>query len=340
MEKIFTLPLFLLGCLALCSCQWGLPEVGGEGQPCSDNGKCETSYIECVKGICVATDGDLDEVDFDFYSEGSGAEKDRELYEADWEEGCACGPYVAPCCDGCHIKSGTCDPGRFMASAGHCLPGGTCVVDACNNGYTVAPDQLSCIPPESDGDSQETESGSDTSDINEWTENIVPTTWTDTTSGLMWQIPAVPLKITWQGAIDYCSGLTWAGYTGWHLPSVSEYRTIVRGCPAWEPGGACPLSDSCLKISTACYDTPMCSNGGNGDGCETDKGPGQGGCYWDQALGPCQVEPSFNDYYNLLWTSSTCDGDPDYAWMMGFRSPVANFPGKSEQRNMLVICVR
>ncbi len=59
---------------------------------------------------------------------------------------------------------------------------------------------------------------------------------TDNVTGLIWQrtLPATydgctgesGTKCTWQEAIDYCDGLTYAGYTDWRLPSRKELATL------------------------------------------------------------------------------------------------------------------
>jgi hypothetical protein len=60
----------------------------------------------------------------------------------------------------------------------------------------------------------------------------------DKVSGLMWQGCAsgqsgelcdqgTAIYITWQGAVDYCDSLTWAGYGDWRLPNVNELTSIV-----------------------------------------------------------------------------------------------------------------
>jgi hypothetical protein len=60
----------------------------------------------------------------------------------------------------------------------------------------------------------------------------------DAATGLMWQgCPSgltgtscevgETLSYTWQEALTYCEGLTWAGHDNWRLPSVVELRSIV-----------------------------------------------------------------------------------------------------------------
>jgi hypothetical protein len=52
---------------------------------------------------------------------------------------------------------------------------------------------------------------------------------TDNITGLMWQdnSEAKTLKLTWQGAMDYCDGSSLGGYSDWRLPAVEELEDIV-----------------------------------------------------------------------------------------------------------------
>lgn len=51
-------------------------------------------------------------------------------------------------------------------------------------------------------------------------------TWTDTTTGLEWQNPSLDMRNSWEQALGYCQNLSWAGKTGWRLPSFDELKTI------------------------------------------------------------------------------------------------------------------
>ena len=84
------------------------------------------------------------------------------------------------------------------------------------------------------------------------------------------------------------------------MPTISELRSLIRGCPATQTGGTCGVTDTCLAGS--CF-------GPNCYGCNYLQGPGGGGCYWDAALdGTCS-------YY---WSSSSYAGSTTGAWAVVF----------------------
>ena len=61
---------------------------------------------------------------------------------------------------------------------------------------------------------------------------------TDTATGLMWQQDLSGSTYTWQGALDYCAGLSYGGFSDWRLPTLHELLSIVdngRYDPAIDP---------------------------------------------------------------------------------------------------------
>jgi len=125
-------------------------------------------------------------------------------------------------------------------------------------------------------------------------------TCTDPVSGLVWQKTPATID-TWSNAITHCEGLDLAGHaTGWRLPTISELRTLIRGCPATVPGGSCGVTDGCLTAGcrdASCYE------------CISSEGPADG-CYWPGAglEGPCS-------YY---WSSSAVEDVGGEAWDVDF----------------------
>jgi hypothetical protein len=146
--------------------------------------------------------------------------------------------------------------------------------------------------------------------------------WYDPTSGLCWEDPPGGTTRSWDDAVTYCDGLSLGSYGpgSWHLPTISESRSLIRGCPDVMTGGRCALTDSCLDM--ACR-LPGC------DSCASLAGPGAGGCYWDPALsGAC------DRYY---WTSSCLPGEIR-AW--GVRFEYATLSHINPARGYYVRCVR
>jgi len=128
-------------------------------------------------------------------------------------------------------------------------------------------------------------------------------TWTDSSSGLTWQI--VPTSGDWldlPSAGSNCEGLILGGFSDWRLPTISEFRSLIRGCDATMTGGTCGVTDGCLS------DTE-CSNDSCG-GCDHLAGPGSGGAYW-----PAEMTGRIDDFY---WSSSPVTDYEGYEWCVNF----------------------
>ena len=109
-------------------------------------------------------------------------------------------------------------------------------------------------------------------------------TWTDKTS------------LKWQDAKDYCDNLTACGYSDWHMPTISELRTLIQNCPATQTGGECGVTDSCL--SNECGNISTCSS------CEGDISS--------------KYSKLGDDYDVNLWSSSVRSDNSDAVWYVGF----------------------
>jgi hypothetical protein len=127
--------------------------------------------------------------------------------------------------------------------------------------------------------------------------------WCDGTSGLCWEDPPIDdAEVDWEAALSYCDGLAIDGHDDWRLPTISELRTIIRGCDGTETGGACGVTDSCFDID-ACWDSECLS-------CANLSGPGEGGCDW-----PAALEGACTGY----WSSSDVPPPESYyAWFVFF----------------------
>jgi hypothetical protein len=154
---------------------------------------------------------------------------------------------------------------------------------------------------------------------------IYGTVWDDAISGLSWQNfssdTCVPALRSWRGAMEYCNTLLLAGNDDWRLPTVDEFRSLIRGCAATITGGPCGVNNSCLD--SKCWDWAEC-------GCSYMGGPGTGGCYWDQALaGSCQP----------YWSACPVDdsGGNNEHWAANFQYGNV-FPGGFQR--FFVRCVR
>jgi hypothetical protein len=76
--------------------------------------------------------------------------------------------------------------------------------------------------------------------------------------GLLWSDPTKDGEgKIWNDALDYCKAI------GARLPTISELRTLITGCPATETGGTCKATDTCLSY-TDCA-TASCDGCGNAD---------------------------------------------------------------------------
>jgi hypothetical protein len=125
-------------------------------------------------------------------------------------------------------------------------------------------------------------------------------TWTDSSSGLTWQVTPFANTMDWADATSYCQNLALDG-GGWRLPTISELRTAIRGCVQTETGGSCGVTDACPDAGAPC-DSASCS------GCANGAGPGA----------TCYAPAEFADPCYAAWSSSTAVGDEHSAWYVDF----------------------
>jgi len=122
----------------------------------------------------------------------------------------------------------------------------------------------------------------------------------DVSGDLTWQNPPSDECMTWGEALEYCEKLSFDGHGDWRLPTISELRSLIRGCDATETGGSCGVTDNCLYSycqDSSCYE------------CSFGEGPA-GGCYW-----PSQLNGDCDWYY---WSSSAVADYGSLAWCVHF----------------------
>lgn len=116
------------------------------------------------------------------------------------------------------------------------------------------------------------------------------TIWTDPASHLTWQVSPPGNEMNRDAAQSYCSALSLDGYSDWRLPTVSELRSLIRGCNSVLHCGNKYASDQGCK------------------GCNDNKGPAAG-CYWpDELKGTCG---SF--WSSSAYVDNTVASHPNYA---------------------------
>ena len=126
--------------------------------------------------------------------------------------------------------------------------------------------------------------------------------WTDSETGLTWQLEASSAPLPWEDAETHCEALSIDGAL-WRMPNIGELRTLVRGCPAVTSG-----SDTCEIEPGGCLDN-TCDDGDLCETCPFGKGP-INNCYRpEEFLGAC-----FTWYWSATETAKT----EDRAWGMNF----------------------
>ena len=207
--------------------------------------------------------------------------------------------------------------------------------EACNGDVSVFPDlcfardcwpnysacQMSCYRGETNPTWPEnnTDDDTDMDDDDTSAEDV----WTDSSSGLMWQKSKYEdEEYGWHAALDYCANLIWVDYNDWRLPTISELRTLIRGCEATMTGGSCGVTDTCLDVG--CQDD-SCYNF-----CELHEGPNNG-CY-----GTSKLSLLCDGY----WSSSLVAGDAGNAWYVDFSDGGVWRTDINDEFTSPVVCVR
>ncbi len=187
--------------------------------------------------------------------------------------------------------------------------------DDCQSGLKCVDQE--CVQDESASDGDD--STADGDDSNTDGDSSISGTWTDSSSGLTWQNPPADRSIVWDDAKDYCANLSLDGHSDWRLPTISELRSLIRGCSNTETGGSCTIQDD------GCLSSDCRRNCG---GCSDSDGPADG-CHW-----PDEMEGWCSSY----WSSSPVEDGGSDAWHVGFNGGYVGYG--IVDSNVFVRCVR
>ena len=141
----------------------------------------------------------------------------------------------------------------------------------------------------------------------------VKSPWLDSATGLTWQ--ANPKSVgdgSYSAAKAHCVGnKDGLPGTGWRLPTISELRALIEGCPNTVAGGICGVTDACIDIACA-GSLSDCSCGAPGGGPNA-------GCYAVSEVALICAPPApFR-----VWSLSPVAGLPsdwpgDMRWVVSF----------------------
>ena len=156
----------------------------------------------------------------------------------------------------------------------------------------------------------------------------------DRTTNLLWQRSNSDL-MSWSTANGYCAQLDLGGYSGWRLPTISELRTLIRGCPNTQSGGACGVTDTCIS-----YKNCKEATGSACDGCSGLGGPGEHGFYWTKGVWNYFVNNS-QTWGNTVFWSSTLELQYNSAKVVSWgKGDIGGWEKDTAGVNFQVRCVR
>jgi hypothetical protein len=126
--------------------------------------------------------------------------------------------------------------------------------------------------------------------------------WVDMSTNLTWQTGNSCSALTQGSAVKYCENLEIDGIDDWRLATISELRTLIRGCPETMTGGDCSISDDCFNWS-------LCESESCG-GCDFEEGP-EKDCYY-----PAELQGVYACY--SYWSSTPTSAGASNWWCVLF----------------------
>ena len=143
--------------------------------------------------------------------------------------------------------------------------------------------------------------------------------WLDEGTMLCWTLDD-PGTATLATATSACAALTVDGAEDWEVPTISQLRTLIRGCDPLAPGGACSVTDECSShpdcIGLDCSERSSesaCQCKFNEE-CPFGEGPAPHGAYLPDAIAP---DPGG---VNLISRTLPPD-EEDMAWLINYNYP-------------------
>ena len=148
---------------------------------------------------------------------------------------------------------------------------------------------------DSDDDSGDSISDEDADGSTEDIPDCAPTTGEtpckDPIKGWIWSKKSSE-AMTWEEAVRHCDNMNEGDSEDWHLPNISELRTLIKDCSATEVGGACSVTANCL--SDDCWSENSCFS------CTSDINHsklGDSGWFWSSSTRAEHSENAWGTYF-------------------------------------------
>lgn len=150
--------------------------------------------------------------------------------------------------------------------------------------------------------------------------------WYDSSTRLEWENPS---PATYFKALKDAAGHCAERGNGWRVPTISELRSLVRGCAATQTNGSCAVTDQCS--SSSCWEN--CGN------CALKQGPGKDHQYWSSELDESiQIDNGLH-----YWSNTFLPDHPEGIWLLNYYSASIfwqNASGEGPYNRLRVRCTR